>query len=503
MPILRDHILTVVTFVPLFGAFILLFIKDEIKIRWIALSFAAVDFILAIPVVLGFDTSTYSIQFVERYSWIPSFNIDYYLGVDGISVLFVFLTSLIGWICVLASWTAIEKKVKEFMISLLVIQTAMLGVFCSLDFFLFYFFWEAMLIPMFLIIGVWGGANRIYSAFKFFLYTLAGSIFMLIGMIALYFNAGGIFDIPALMGRSYAFPFQVFVFVLFFIAFAIKVPMFPFHTWLPDAHVDAPTAGSIILAGVLLKMGTYGFLRFSLPMFPDATRFFSIPVIILSIVAILYGAFLALAQEDMKRLVAYSSVSHMGFITLGLFLLNKNGIQGGILQMFNHGITTGALFLCVWIIYERTHTRDLSNYGWAAKRVPFYAVFLFIFTLASVGFPGTSGFIGELMILMSAYEGYRLYLLFLVMGIMVGVAYMVWMYLRVSFVSLKGESDHHGRILDLNEREIVAILGFLVFVFWIGLRPAGFLNIMNESVNHLLGQVSQTAKQSTITMTGF
>ena len=491
LPILNGHILSAIIFFPILGAFILLFLKNEGVIRWFTLSVTVVDFILVIPVVSGFDRATYRMQFVERYEWIPSFNVHYYLGIDGISVLFVFLTALIGWICVLASWRAIDKKIKEFMIALLFIQGAMLGVFSSLDCFLFYVFWEAMLIPMYLIIGVWGGPNRIYAALKFFLYTMAGSILLLIGIIALYFKGGGTFDIPLLMEKVYPFPFQAFVFVLFFIAFAIKVPMFPFHTWLPDAHVEAPTAGSIILAGILLKMGTYGFLRFSLPMLPEASRFFSAPIIALSVIAIIYGAFLALAQTDLKKLVAYSSVSHMGFITLSLFVFNKNGIQGGILQMFNHGVTTSALFLCVGIIYERTHTRDIRDYGWVARYAPLYAFFLFIFTLASVGFPATNGFMGEILVLMSAYESFRPLLLFLGAGILLGISYMVWMFLRMSFLSSDKEGGRpRGKVWDVDSREVLAILGLLVFVFLVGLMPAPFLNIMDESVSHLLHQVT-------------
>ena len=491
LPILNGHILSAIIFFPILGAFILLFLKNEGVIRWFTLSVAVVDFILVIPVVSGFDRATYRMQFVERYEWIPSFNVHYYLGIDGISVLFVFLTALIGWICVLASWRAIDKKIKEFIIALLFIQGAMLGVFSSLDCFLFYVFWEAMLIPMYLIIGVWGGPNRIYAALKFFLYTMAGSILLLIGIIALYFKGGGTFDIQLLMGQVYPFPFQAFVFVLFFIAFAIKVPMFPFHTWLPDAHVEAPTAGSIILAGILLKMGTYGFLRFSLPMLPEASRFFSAPIIALSVIAIIYGAFLALAQTDLKKLVAYSSVSHMGFITLSLFVFNKNGIQGGILQMFNHGVTTSALFLCVGIIYERTHTRDIRDYGWVARYAPLYAFFLFIFTLASIGFPATNGFMGEILVLMSAYESFRPLLLFLGAGILLGISYMVWMFLRMSFLPSDKEGGRpRDKVWDVDSREVLAILGLLVFVFLVGLMPAPFLNIMDESVSHLLRQVT-------------
>ena len=513
LPLLSDHILTTIIFLPILCAvLILIFLRDARQIRWFSLFITVVDFILATLLVSGFDRTTHQMQYVERYLWIPRLNAQYYLGVDGISVTFVFLTTLIGWISVLASWTAIDKKVREFTISLLVLQTAMLGVFSAVDVALFFIFWELMFVPMYVLIAIWGGLNRIYATIKFFVYSYIGSVFMLVGVVSLY-KMGGTFDMQALMGQSYPFPFQAFAFVLFFIAFSIKVPMFPFHTWLPAAHVEAPTAGSIILAGVLLKTGAYGFLRFLLPMFPDATRFFSTPVIVLSIIAIIYGAFLALAQEDMKRLVAYSSVSHMGFITFGLFLLNKNGIQGGILQMFNHGITTGALFLCVGIIYERTHTRDLSNYGWAARRVPFYAVFLLIFTLASLGFPGTNGFIGELLILIGAYERYRLYILFLITGIILGASYMLWMYKRMSFGAGDGHHDegHHGEghehggmghgiIKDVNPREVVAILAFIVFVFWIGFQPMSFLNIMHESVNHLITQING---HSVITMTGY
>jgi NADH-quinone oxidoreductase subunit M len=497
LPLLREHILTLVIFVPLLGAAILIFFKDEVKIRWFALAAAVLDFLLVIPLVCRFDTTTHKFQFMERHDWIPSLNIYYYLGVDGISVLFVFLTALIGWICVLASWAAIEKKVKEFMITILVMQTAMIGVFCALDFFLFFLFWEAMLIPMYLIIGIWGSENRIYSAVKFFLYTFAGSVFLLVGIIALYFAGGSTFDIPVLMEQKYSFTFQAWLFGAFFIAFAIKVPMFPFHTWLPDAHVDAPTAGSILLAGILLKMGTYGFLRFSLPMFPDASVYFATPVIVLSIIAIIYGAFLALAQDDLKKLIAYSSVSHMGFVTMGIFLFNKNGVEGGILQMFNHGITTGALFLCVGIIYERTHTRLIKDYGWGARLVPIYMLFLFIFSIASLGFPGTNGFIGELLILFGAFENYKPYVLVLVAGIVLGAFYLLWMFGRVAFGEEPGhdEAGEHREegqhdVWDINLREAIALVGFVIFVFWVGFQPGPFLNIMHESVNHLLMQVT-------------
>jgi NADH-quinone oxidoreductase subunit M len=496
MNILETNILSVVTFLPIAGAVLLLFFKDDAKIRWITLAVAIADFIVSIPLALNFDKTTHVMQFVEKYRWIDALNVNYYMGIDGISVLFVLLTTLIGWVSVLVSWTAIEKRVKSFMISLLVMQGAMIGVFCALDFVLFYLFWEAMLIPMYLLIGVWGGANRIYSAVKFFLYTFAGSVLLLVGIIALYYAAGGTFEIPLLMEHRYAFQFQALVFIAFFIAFAIKVPMFPFHTWLPDAHVDAPTAGSVILAGILLKMGTYGFLRFSIPMFPDAANYFAFPIIILSIIAIIYGALLALSQTDMKKLIAYSSVSHMGFVTMGLFLFNKSGIEGGILQMFNHGITTSALFCCVGIIYERTHTRELKYYGWAAKAVPFYAGFLFIFTMASLGFPGTNGFIGELLILVGSWHVNKFYLVLLLIGITLGAAYMLYMYERVAFgANLRTENrvdlEIEGGPWDVNLREVIILAAFVVFVVWVGFKPTHFLDFMHVSVDHLIVQVTQ------------
>lgn len=481
-------ILSLVTFLPLLGAVILLFIKNETVVRWIALFFTAADFIVAIPMVLNFDKTTYHMQFVEHYDWIPSWNITYYMGIDGISVLFVFLSALLGWICVLASWKAIDKKIKEFMISLLVMQTAMIGVFCTLDFFLFYIFWEAMLIPMYLIIGVWGGKNRIYAAFKFFLYTLAGSIFMLVGILVLYFTGGETFDIIALMNQKYSLTLQIWVFLAFFIAFAIKVPMFPFHTWLPDAHVEAPTAGSIILAGVLLKMGTYGMLRFPLPMFPDAAAYFATPILILSVVAIVYGGFLALAQSDIKKLVAYSSVSHMGFVTLGLFVYNTMGIEGGIMQMFNHGISTSALFLCIGLIYERTHTRELDAYGGLAKAVPIYTTFLTIFILSSLAIPGTNSFISELLVLTGTFAQNKVLAGISIIGAMLGAVYLLGMYKKVALGEV---TNHHIKeAWDVGGREIVAMAALAVFVFWIGLNSRPFLDMMHVSVDHLLEQMN-------------
>jgi len=480
-------ILSIVTFLPLAGAILLLFVNNDRAARWIALIFTLADFAVSIPVVIYFDTHTHNMQFVEHYKWIPSWNISYYMGVDGISVLFVFLSALLGWICVLASWKAIDKKVKEFMISLLVMQTAMIGVFCALDFFLFYIFWEAMLIPMYLIIGIWGGPNRIYAAVKFFLYTLAGSIFMLVAILVLYFKTGT-FDIVYHLNHHYPFSLQVWLFLAFFIAFAIKIPMFPFHTWLPDAHVEAPTAGSIILAGVLLKMGTYGMLRFLLPIFPDASAYFSVPVIVLSVIAIIYGGFLALAQKDIKKLIAYSSISHMGFVTLGLFAFNSYGIEGGILQMLNHGITTGALFLCVGIIYERTHTRELAAYGGLAKVVPVYTVFFTIFVLSSLAIPGTNSFIGEFLIIAGAFGYSKLFAALSIVGALIGAVYLLGMYKQVALGKVIHEHIKHA--WDVEGREVIAMVALVVFVFWIGLNSAPFLEIMHKSVNHLLAQAS-------------
>ena len=486
-------ILTLVTFLPLVGAFVILFMKNEVNIRWTALLFTVVDFIVSLPLVCYFNTATHKMQFVERYSWIPSWNISYYMGIDGISVLFVFLTALLGWICILASWKAIEKKVKEFMIVILVMQTAMIGVFCALDFFLFYLFWEAMLIPMYLIIGVWGGERRIYSAVKFFLYTLAGSVLLLVGIIVLYFAGGNTFDILSLMNQNYSFTVQFWVFLAFFVAFAIKVPMFPFHTWLPDAHVEAPTAGSIILAGILLKMGTYGFLRFAMPMLPEATHYFTMPILLLSLVAIIYGGYLALAQEDLKKLVAYSSVSHMGFVTLGLFVYNTTGIEGGILQMLNHGISTSALFLCVGVIYERTHTRKISAYGGLAKVAPVCTTFFAIFMLSSLAIPGTNSFIGELLIIVGAFGYNKVIAGVAVLGAGLGAAYLLGMYKRVALGEITNE--HLKEVWDLDAREIIAMVALVVFVVWIGLYPKPFLNVMHASTEHLLKQITVTPPQ--------
>ncbi|WP_431323751.1 NADH-quinone oxidoreductase subunit M [Rhizobium sp. YTU87027] len=480
-------LLSLIVFAPAAGAAVLMFLRSDDAIRWTALGTTVLDLALCIAMLASFDTTTHVMQFTETHPWVPALGIDYMLGVDGISVLFVFLTALLGLICVLASWVAIDRKVKEFMVSLLVMQALMLGVFCALDLFLFYVFWEAMLIPMYLIIGVWGGEGRVYAAFKFFLYTLAGSVLFLIGVIVLYFNGGRTFDILALTAQDLPFPIQSWLFFAFLVAFAVKVPMVPVHTWLPDAHVQAPTAGSIILAGVLLKMGAYGFLRFSLPMLPEASAYYSPLMLALSALAIIYGGLLALAQDDLKKLVAYSSISHMGFVTLGIFALNLRGLEGAILQMFNHGVTTGALFLFVGLIYERTHTRSIADYGGLMKAAPVYTAFLALFTLSSMALPGTNSFVGELLVLSGGFAANLAVGAAAVLGALLSAAYLLGMYGKVALGP--ASVGVRFKIRDVNAREMVAILPLAVLVLWLGLYPKPFLGIIDSSAKHLMVQM--------------
>ena len=479
-------LLSLIVFLPAAGAAALMFLRNDDAVRWTALGVTVLDFALSIAMLAGFDTTTHEMQFTERRSWIPVLGISYALGVDGISALFVVLAALLGWICVLASWVAIDRKVKEFMVSLLVMQALMLGVFCALDLFLFYVFWEAMLIPMYMIIGIWGGDGRVYAAFKFFLYTLAGSLLFLIGVIVLYLH-GGTFDILVLTAQDLPFRVQSWLFFAFLIAFAVKVPMVPLHTWLPDAHVQAPTAGSIILAAVLLKMGAYGFLRFSLPMLPQASVHYSTLMLALSALAIVYGGLLALAQDDLKKLVAYSSISHMGFVTLGIFSLNLRGLEGGILQMFNHGVTTGALFLFVGLIYERTHTRSIADYGGLMKAAPVYTAFLALFVLSSMALPGTNSFVGELLVLSGGFAANLALTAVAILGAVLGAAYLLGMYRKVALGP--ASVGTRFKIHDVNARELAAILPLAVLVLWGGLYPKPFLGIIDASVKHLLMQV--------------
>ncbi|RMF87826.1 MAG: NADH-quinone oxidoreductase subunit M [Nitrospirae bacterium] len=484
-------ILSIVTFLPLVGAAAILFgvrRDHELLARHVAFWTSVVTFLASLPLAFRFDRTTAAMQFVEVHDWIPAFGIHYHVGVDGISLLLVLLTTLLSMIAILSTWTAVTTRVKEFMVAMLVLETSMIGVFIALDFFLFYLFWEAMLIPMYLLIGVWGGERRIYAAVKFFLYTLAGSVLMLVAILALYFKAGRTFDIQAIAQQAQGFSpaFQAWVFGALFVAFAVKVPMFPFHTWLPDAHVEAPTAGSVILAGVLLKMGTYGFLRFLIPLCPDALPRFLPAIMVLSGIAIIYGALMALAQKDLKKLVAYSSVSHMGYITLGLFALNPQGMEGGILQMINHGISTGALFLLVGVIYERRHTRLIAEFGGLTRVMPLYAVFFSIFTMSSIGLPGLNGFVGEFLTLVGVFHSpYRLYAVVGAFGIILGAGYMLWMFQRVMFNKL--DNPKNFDLADLNVREFAVLAPLVVLAVWIGVYPDPFLAILHPSVNQLLG----------------
>ncbi len=481
-------LLSALIFFPIIGGFSLLIVKreDVQAIKTMALIVSLMEFILSIPLFFMFDKTTYLMQFTEHYSWIPAFNINYSLGIDGISVLFILLSTLVTILAILVSWEAIQTKVLEFFLSILLLEGLMIGVFCATDIFLFYIFWEAMLIPMFLIIGIWGGPNRIYATIKFFLYTLVGSLLMLIGIISLYMTGGHTFDVIELAKHSYSMGFQMWLFWAFFAAFAVKVPMWPVHTWLPDAHTEAPAAGSVILAAVLIKMGAYGFLRFSMPILPQATQAMMVPMIVLSLIGIVYGAIICLAQTDLKRLIAYSSVSHMGFITLGLYSLNVQSVEGGILQMINHGVVTGALFLCIGMVYERTHTRVIKDYGGLASTMPVFGSFFLLFTMAAIGLPATNGFIGEFLILLGSFINRPWAAFFAATGLILGAWYMLWLYQRIFFNPV---NDKVVGLPELTTREIITLLPMVGLVFWIGLYPNAMLSFMHVSVTHLLDQV--------------
>jgi len=482
-------ILSILVFLPLLGVIPLIILKnDEIAKYW-GLAITTVIALVSLPLYFNFDKTTAQYQFGEHHAWIPMWDINYTLGIDGISLLLVLLTTLLMPLCILCSWNYITERVRPFLACLLIMETSMLGVFMSLDFVLFYILWEAMLIPMFLLIAVWGGPRKIYASIKFFLYTLAGSVMLLVAIIALYLHQDPhSFSIPLMMGQDYSSTFQMWVFLAFFLAFAIKVPMFPFHTWLPAAHVEAPTAGSVVLASVLLKMGTYGFLRFCLPITPEATITFMPYVLWLSVAGILYGGFTALAQSDMKKLIAYSSVGHMGFVTLGIFVLNTNGIEGAILQMINHGVTTGALFILVGMIYERTHSRELALAAGVGKFMPIYVTFLGFFSLSSLAFPGTNSFIGEFLVLAGAFSKTKIVAACAIPGAILAAAYMLRMLQKVVW----GGTDNPDQsyLSDLSAREIITLAPLLLFVFWIGLNPAPFMDVMHTSVSHLIEQVN-------------
>src|SRR5438552_4343741 len=487
------HLLTLLIFLPTAGVAVMAFFQNDTHIKHVAFWTSAAEFGLSLALYAWFDPATPRMQFAEVAQWIRTPPIHYALGIDGISLWLILLTTLLTPICVIASWTAIRTRVREFMIALLVMETTMVGVFCALDMVLFYVFWEMMLIPMYLIIGVWGGPNRIYAAIKFFLFTLTGSFLLLIAIIVLFMQGGHTFDIQALSRAHYSPTLQAWLFWAFFAAFAVKVPMFPLHTWLPDAHVEAPTAGSVILASVLLKMGAYGFLRFSLPMLPQATLRFTPIILSLSVIAILYGAYMALAQSDLKKLIAYSSVSHMGFVTLGIFVFNTQGVEGAILMMVNHGITTGGLFLCVGFIYERTHSRLIADNGGLAKPMPRYATCLVILALSSLGLPGTNSFVGEFLVLVGTFLRTKTIAAVATLGIILAAAYLLWMVRRIAFGV---PSEKTARLPDLNWCEMASLVPLLILVFWIGIFPNPFLAPMHTSVAHLFDQMNRAADMS-------
>ncbi len=494
---LNFNILSLVVWFPAAGAIALLFVPNSMEdfIKKAANAITFVGFLISLPLWIAFDNNGPQFQFQEKYEWIPSLGVNYHFGLDGISLLLVMMTTMLGFIAVLSSWNAITDRVKHYYVFLLFLQTGMLGVFVALDFFLFYVFWEVMLVPMYFLIGVWGGARKLYAAIKFFLYTLVGSVLMLLGILALYFehfNQTGVysFNILELWSIDYPVGLQFWVFLAFFVGFAIKVPMFPFHTWLPDAHVEAPTAGSVILAGVLLKMGTYGFVRFSLPLLPDATKDAVWWVLALSVIGIIYGALVALVQKDWKKLVAYSSVSHLGFVMLGVFALTELGIQGGILQMINHGLATGGLFLIVGIMYEQKHTREISAYGGIAKVVPVFATLFLIIALASMGLPLLNGFIGEFMILQgtfaSDYAGVP-YAVFAVSGIVLGAAYLLWLYQRLMFGKITDPENE--KLKDVTLREQVTLVPLVAFCILIGVYPKPFLEPLRVPVEAIMQRI--------------
>lgn len=496
----NNFLLTYLILLPLIGAFALLFISKEkaSAIRFTGLTFSALTFVVSLFVYFGFDHSSPDFQFIHKFEWIKGLNVYYFVGVDGLSLLLVLLTTFLTPLTLISSWSSIEHKVKEFTFFMLLLETGMIGVFVSLDLFLFYIFWEAMLIPMYFIIGIWGGKERIYAAIKFFLYTMFGSLLMLVAIVWLAVFASGSLgyfttDITQLyqVAPTITRDIQLWMFLAFGLSFAIKVPLFPLHTWLPDAHVQAPTAGSVILAGVLLKMGTYGLLRFNLPLFPDASLYFAPFFSILAVIGIIYGALVAMVQTDMKKLVAYSSVSHLGFVVLGIFAMTQESVQGAVIQMINHGLSTGALFLLVGVIYERTHTREIADYGGIAKLVPFFAFSLMFASLSSIGLPGLNGFVGEFLILLGSFKSGVLnswwFTVFAATGVIFAAVYLLWMYQRVVFGEVKNPSLNG--LKDMNAREIFVMIPIFIFILWIGIYPSTFLKVSEKTSAKIIHQV--------------
>lgn len=494
------NILSVITFLPALGAlFILLFVRDEDKVasrrvKETALWTSLATFAVTLWLWATFDPQADGYQFVERYAWFGGKAISYYMGIDGISLFLILLTTLLLPICILASWQSITFRVREYMIAFLLLETMVIGVFCALDAALFYVFFEAMLIPMYLIIGIWGGDKRIYAAFKFFLYTLAGSVLFLIAIIYLYlqFNTLSMPEL-AVEAPRLKLDIQKWLWLAFLAAFAVKIPMWPVHTWLPDAHVQAPTAGSVILAGILIKIGAYGFLRFSLPMLPDASLYYAPFIFSLSLVAVVYTSLVALVQKDMKKLIAYSSVAHMGFVTIGIFSMNQQGIEGGIIQMLSHGLVSGALFLCVGVVYDRMHTREIARYGGLAGRMPFYAALFMFFTMASAGLPGTSGFVGEFLSLLGAYEANPYVAAIAATGLILGAAYALWLYRRIVFGQLVREDLK--QIADVGRRELLTFVPLVALVLWMGIYPQTFLQPIHKPVLAIRAHITNFAWQ--------
>lgn len=480
-------ILSSLLLLPLLGSAIILTLRGDDAVvqsnaRSIALATTVITFIVSLVAWSRFDVANPAFQLLETHPWLSE-TITFKLGVDGFSIPLVLLTTFLMPFCILASWKSINTRVKAYYVAFLVLETTLLGVFLALDLVLFYVFFEAGLIPMFLIIGIWGGKRRIYASFKFFLYTLLGSLLMFLAVLAMYWQAGTT-DIPTLLQYKFASSLQTWLWLAFFASFAVKMPMWPVHTWLPDAHVEAPTAGSVILAGIMLKMGGYGFIRFSIPMFPEASLYFQPLIYALSVIAIIYTSLVALAQKDMKKLIAYSSVAHMGFVTMGLFTLTEQGIQGAMFQMISHGLVSGALFFAVGIIYDRMHTREISAYGGLAHRMPHYAIAFMVFTMANVGLPGTSGFIGEFMTLIGAFQANPWVAFFAATGLILSAPYALWLYRRVIFGPL--EKDSLKSILDLDRREIIAVVPLILLIIWYGVRPDDILNVFAPATEHLL-----------------
>jgi NADH-quinone oxidoreductase subunit M len=493
-------LLSVVTFLPLTGVLFLMLIRgNEESIaansRLVALWVSGFTFLLSLYLYIGFDPEIVGYQFEERADWITGSGISYHLGIDGISMPFILLATFLTPLSILASWKSITHRARDYMIAFLVLEVMMVGMFASLDMLMFYLFFEGVLIPMFIIIGVWGGAERVYAAFKFFLYTLLGSVLMLVCMLVMYQMAGTT-DIPALAAFAFSPEVQFWLFLGFFASFAVKVPMWPVHTWLPDAHVQAPTAGSMILAGVLLKMGGYGFLRFSLPMFPDASEYFAPFIFVLSIIAVIYTSLVALAQSDMKKLIAYSSVAHMGFVTIGIFTLTEQGIAGAMFQMISHGLVSAALFFCVGVVYDRLHTREISAYGGVVDAMPRYAAFFMFMMLASVGLPGTSGFVGEMLVLVGAWEVSHWVAILAATGLILGACYMLWLYRRVVFG--RAEKPEVLEMAALDRREVMIFVPLTILVLWFGIYPATLLDVMAYTVSDIMANVASDLSIQTV-----